>query len=83
MPALTDFQEDNHDILTEFSMSAAEASFPATHSDPDTMTLEEVLQQPDWEQFVEAMHKELKSIHREVIGLLYQLPRFQVTTSLL
>jgi hypothetical protein len=29
-------------------------------SDPDTMHLEEALQQPDREQFIQAMHKELK-----------------------
>ena len=31
----------------------------ASSRDPDTMTLDEALQQPDREEFIKAMHKEI------------------------
>ena len=55
-------------------------SFPAkrTRSDPDTMTLEQALREPDADKFIEAMEKELEEHitrkHWEVIHV-SELPR--------
>jgi len=59
-------------LVTYFS------SFAAIRTDPDTMTLEQALQQPDRDDFIEAMVKEVEEYtsgcHWEIVPM-SQVPR--------
>jgi len=51
--------ENEEDLLNDLHPMAALLSFPAAKSDPDTITHDKVLHEPDADNFIMAMEKEV------------------------
>jgi len=73
--------EHEEDLLNDLHPMTVLLSFPAAKSDPDTMTLDKALREPDAAEFIKAMEQEvadhIKRGHWEVVPF----PQFQGGTN--